>query len=141
MAEETLGAAGFAMRFVAAITLVLLTFNPSGWSYFHWVAEGFPKITAVEALAGIALVIGWIVFVTATMRSLGAGGVLLTLAFFAALVWVVVDFGWLELGNTRAVVWIALFVIAAILAMGMSWSHIRRRLTGQADVDEVDANN
>ena len=139
MAEDQLGAGGFAVRFVTAIVLVLLTFNPSGWSYFHWVADGFPKITAVEALAGIALLIGWIVFVTATMRSLGGGGVLLTLAFFAALVWVVVDFGWLELRNTHALVWIALLVIAAILAMGMSWSHIRKRMTGQTDVDEVDS--
>lgn len=139
MAEDQLGAGGFALRFAAAVVLVLLTFNPSGWSYFHWVADGFPKIDAVEALAGIALAIGWIVFATATMRSLGGGGVLLTAAFFAALVWVVVDFGWLELRNTRVLVWIALLVVAAILAMGMSWSHVRKRLTGQADVDEIDS--
>jgi len=25
-----------------------------------------------------------------------------------------------------------------ILAVGMSWSHIRRRLSGQADMDDVD---
>jgi hypothetical protein len=25
-----------------------------------------------------------------------------------------------------------------VLATGMSWSHIRRRLSGQADVDDVD---
>jgi hypothetical protein len=32
-----------------------------------------------------------------------------------------------------------LLVSAIILAIGLSWSHLRRRLTGQADVDEVDA--
>ncbi|MGB5773274.1 MAG: DUF6524 family protein [Sedimenticolaceae bacterium] len=31
-----------------------------------------------------------------------------------------------------------LVLLSAILAVGMSWSHIRRRLTGQIDVDEVD---
>jgi hypothetical protein len=35
--------------------------------------------------------------------------------------------------------WIVLLVFAIILAIGLSWSHMRRRLTGQADVDEVDA--
>jgi hypothetical protein len=35
--------------------------------------------------------------------------------------------------------WIVLFVFSMILAVGISWSHMRRRLTGQADVDEVDA--
>jgi Family of unknown function (DUF6524) len=29
-------------------------------------------------------------------------------------------------------------VVATILAIGMSWSHVRRRLSGQADVDDVD---
>ncbi len=138
MADEPLSVGGVAWRFVFALLLVVLTFNPSGRSYFHWVAAGFPASDAVKALAGIVLLIGWGVFLTATARSLGVVGVLLALAFFAALVWVAVQFGWLDAGNTRALVWVGLVVAAAILAMGMSWSHVRRRLTGQAAVDEVD---
>ena len=30
------------------------------------------------------------------------------------------------------------WMLAVILATGMSWSHIRRRLTGQFDVDDMD---
>jgi hypothetical protein len=30
------------------------------------------------------------------------------------------------------------FVICGILATGISWSHIRQRITGQVDVDEVE---
>ncbi|MBV6417939.1 MAG: hypothetical protein CMLOHMNK_02718 [Steroidobacteraceae bacterium] len=138
MTDETLGVGGVALRFAFALLLVLLTFNPTGHSYYHWLAADFPTIDAVKAFAGIVLLIGWVVFLTATARSLGVVGVLLALAFFAALVWVAVQFGWLDAGNTRALVWIGLVVAAAILAMGVSWSHIRRRLTGQADVDEVD---
>lgn len=138
MADETLGIGGLALRFAFALSLVLLTFNPSGHSYYHWLAADFPAIDAVKALAGVALLIGWVVFITATLRSLGSVGVLLALAFFAALVWVAVQFGWLQ-AQTRAFVWIGLVVAAAILAMGVSWSHLRRRLTGQADVDEVDS--
>ena len=139
MADDTPGVGGFALRFAFALLLVLLTFNPTGHSYYHWLAAGFPAIDALKALAGIALLIGWVVYLGATLRSLGATGVLLALAFFAALVWVAVQFGWLDTGNTRALTWIGLVVAAAILAMGMSWSHVRRRLTGQADVDEVDS--
>ena len=76
-------------------------------------------------------------YLLATVRALGIAGVLLALAFFAALVWVAVQFGWLE-AKARAFAWIGLVVAAAILAMGVSWSHFRRRFTGQADVDEVD---
>jgi hypothetical protein len=138
MAQDNIGFGGFGLRFVAALLLVLLTFNPSGWSFFHWVAAAIPDVTPLMALAGVALLIAWIVFLRATMRSLGVGGVLLALAFFGVLIWVVVWYGWLSMQNTRALVWIALVIVAAILSMGLSWSHIRRRLSGQADVDQVD---
>jgi hypothetical protein len=88
-------------------------------------------------LAGIALLIAWAVFVGATMRSIGVAGVLLFAAFFGALVWTAVFYGWLSLDNTSAMVWVGLLVLAAVLAMGMSWSHLRRQMSGQADVDEV----
>ena len=74
MAAESLGISGFGLRFVAALALVLLSFNPSGWSFYHWVAAAAPEITPPMALAAIALLIGWVVFLRATMRSLGVGG-------------------------------------------------------------------
>jgi hypothetical protein len=57
---------GFLMRAVLSLLLVLLTFNPSGYSYVHMVADGFPKVTPVEVVLGILLLIGWLVFLGAT---------------------------------------------------------------------------
>ncbi|MFO1426280.1 MAG: DUF6524 family protein [Steroidobacteraceae bacterium] len=48
-------------------------------------------------LAGIALVIGWGVYLSATLRSLGLMGMLLWAAFFGALVWTAVFYDWLSL--------------------------------------------
>jgi NADH:ubiquinone oxidoreductase subunit K len=129
---------GFLLRLLAAIVLVLCTFNPSGYSYYHWVATVFPHVTPVQAIVGIALLVGWIVYLTATMRSIGFIGVAIALAFFAAVIWLIASWGWLDPHNATAMTWVVLVVCAAILAVGMSWSHIRRRLTGQADVDEVE---
>jgi Family of unknown function (DUF6524) len=129
---------GFLLRLLAAIVLVLCTFNPTGYSYVHWVASVFPHITPAQAIAGIVLLVGWIVYLTATMRSIGLLGVTIGVAFFAAVVWLVVSWGWLDLHNANAMTWVALVVSAVILAIGMSWSHIRRRLSGQSDVDEVE---
>lgn len=137
MAREEMGIGGAFIRMVMALLLVLATFNPTGYSYFHWVQPDFPKVDAVKALAGVVLLIGWVIFFRSTMRSLGLIGVILALLFFGALVWVAVQYGWLESGNTRVFVWIGLFVIAAILGVGVFWSHVRKRLTGQTDVDEV----
>lgn len=137
-AMEKFTFAGFLLRLAGAIVLVLLTFNPTGHSYYHWLADGFPSVTPFEAVTGIALVICWVVFLTATARSIGLVGAGLALAFFAALIWLVSSWGWLNPRNPTAITWLVLIACSIILAIGMSWSHVRRRLTGQADVDEVD---
>ncbi len=131
---------GFVWRFVLALVLVLLTFNPSGTSYFHWVRDSIAagSFDPLQALAGVALAIGWVMFLRATHRSLGTIGLILTSAFFAALIWLLIDRGILDPDSGAAISWIVLVTIAAILAVGMSWSHIRRRLSGQVDVDDVD---
>jgi len=33
---------------------------------------------------------------------------------------------------------LVLAVVAIVLAVGMSWSHVSRRLSGQIDTDDVD---
>jgi hypothetical protein len=129
---------GFLLRLLAAIVLVLCTFNPTGYSYVHWVGTVFPHITPPQALVGIVLLVGWIIYLTATMRSIGVLGIILALAFFAAMIWLIASWGWVDPHNTTAMTWVVLLICAAILAVGISWSHIRRRLTGQADVDEIE---
>ena len=130
--------AGFIWRLLFAMALVLLTFNPTGHSYYHWLADGFPAVQPLEVVAGILLLIGWVVFVRTTLTSLGALGVGLMVALFAAIVWWVISRGWLDVGNRSAMAWIVLLVLGLVLGVGMSWSHIRKRLSGQASVDRAD---
>jgi hypothetical protein len=125
----------FFIRLLLALTLVLATWNPSGYSFVHWLIADWPKITAPLALAGVVIFIGWILFLHATLDSLGLLGVILAAAFFGTLTWVFFDMGWLTTGNT-VVNYVVLALIAAILALGMSWSIIWRRLSGQVDVEE-----
>lgn len=136
--NEQLDVSGFLLRAAFSLALVLLTFNPSGYSYVHMVSNGFPHVTPLEVVCGIALLIAWIVFLGATLKSIGLFGMLLAFALFAALIWLVISWGWLTLSDTHAIAWIGLIVLALILAIGMSWSHLYRRWTGQATVDEVD---
>ncbi|MBS0387710.1 MAG: hypothetical protein JSR15_04445 [Proteobacteria bacterium] len=137
MNSNSMGAGGALVRILAALALVLLTFNPSGHSFCHWLASGFPHVSATQAVVGLLLLIGWVIFVTATLRSLGLFGVLLLLALFAALVWLAVQDGWLHLNGSSALAWISVIATGLILGVGMCWSLVRRRLSGQTDVDEV----
>jgi uncharacterized membrane protein YjgN (DUF898 family) len=132
-----MGVLGVLARVLAALALVLLTFNPSGHSYLHWIAQAFPHLTPFQLVGGLLLLIGWITYTTATLRSLGLLGVTLLLALFAALLWLATDSGWLHLQGGTALAWVAVIVTGLILGIGMCWSFVRRRLSGQTDVDEV----
>ncbi len=137
---EKLTFTGFLLRAAFALTLVLLTYNPSGHSYAHMLQAGFPAVTPVEAVLGVLLLIGWFVFLRATLSSIGPLGMVLALALFAAVIWLIVSWGWVQLSNTGAIVWISLVVLSLILAVGMSWAHLYRRWSGQATVEDTDDN-
>ena len=130
----------YLIRLCAALALVFATYNPTGWSYFDWVKEAVRDWSLVDplmALGGIVLIVGWAVFLRATMRSLSAFGTLLAIAFFAVLIWLLITWFPGLTGNT-AIVYLLLIATAGVLSIGISWSHIRRRMTGQLDVDDPD---
>ncbi|TGD73483.1 hypothetical protein E4634_10660 [Mangrovimicrobium sediminis] len=131
-------AVSFLGRCVFALALVCGTYNPTDYSYVSWVLAEDTTFGPVPALVGVVLLIGWIIFLRATFLSLGWLGIILGAALFGCVVWLLVDLGWLSLDSGSAVTWVALILIALILAVGMSWSHIRRRLTGQFDVDDIE---
>ena len=128
----------FIVRFIFAVVVVFSTYNPEGVSYYHWIQEEFPSITVAKALIGVILLIGWVILIRATMGSLGAIGILLAVAFFGLLIWLVVDVIGLDTQSFRVVSYIVQIMIASVLSIGVSWSHIRRRISGQVDTDEVE---
>jgi hypothetical protein len=137
MATE-FNAGGFVGRWVFALALVLGTYNPTDYSYISWITTAGVTFGPVVALVGVALLIGWIIYLRATFKSMGWFGIVLGAAFFGCIIWLLVDVGWLSLESTNAFAWVVLVLLSLILAVGMSWSHIRRRLTGQFDVDDQD---
>ncbi|MCP5437134.1 MAG: hypothetical protein H6960_03130 [Chromatiaceae bacterium] len=141
MASNGFTLLSYLARLIAALVLVFATYNPSGYSYYHWFEQSLSDFNPLVALAGVVLLIGWVMFIRATLRSLGALGIILAVAFFGSLLWLVIDWGWVAPDNIDVISYIILALLAAVLATGVSWSHIRRRLTGQIDVDEIDDNN
>jgi hypothetical protein len=128
--------AGVMWRFFFAMLVVMGTYNPSGHSYFHWGIQHMRPFDPVKLLVGILLLIGWVIFVRATMRSLGGLGLILVSALCGALLWLVIDWGWIPRDSIMAVTYSVLLIISIILTIGMIWSHVRRLLSGQVDTDE-----
>jgi hypothetical protein len=133
-----LTASGIAIRFLFALLLVLLSYNPSGYSYFHWVYNTVSHITPYIVIAGIVLLIGWGVYIKATLNSLGFVGILVLAALFGSLVWLFIYWGWLSVTNISAMAWVIEILLSALLCVGMCWSHFTRRMSGQVDVDEIE---
>ena len=70
---ESFGIQGFVIRWIMAMFLVLATFNPSGYSYFHWITDLDDGDWVLKLLIGVVLVILYATFGLATQRSLAAG--------------------------------------------------------------------
>jgi hypothetical protein len=134
--NKSMTAGGFAIRVAFALVLVLLSYNPSGYSYYHWMVESFTVFNVLVIPAGIILLIGWSIYIRATIRSLGPWGLLLSFGLFASLLWVVIDFGLVAVNNVTALSWIIEIIMSIVLGVGMSWSHVRRKISGQVDVED-----
>ena len=134
---ESFGIQGFVIRWIMAMFLVLATFNPSGYSYFHWITDLDDGDWVLKLLIGVVLVILYATFGLATQRSLGRIGIAAWLLFFATVTWLLVDLGLIRIAGGGSFATVALVDLANILAIGLSWSYIRARLSGQADTNNV----
>ncbi|MDQ8162908.1 MAG: DUF6524 family protein [Gemmatimonadota bacterium] len=138
------GLGGIAARLLAALVLVFATYNPEGFSFYHWAIAPLWGQNAgtgpasVKFLAGILLLAGWGVFLNATRRSIGMGGAALVIAISGALVWILLDFGIVSAGSARGISYVVLFCLSVLLAVGMSWSHVSKAMSGQVDMDQTD---
>jgi hypothetical protein len=129
---------GFVFRWLAAFILLAATYNPTQYSYVKWVMTAQDSALSLQVLAGSLLLIGYLIYLRATLRSIGIFGVILVLALVGALLWVLYDMELLELENSSLNTWLGLLALSVVLGVGLSWSHVRRALSGQADMDDVD---
>ncbi len=129
---------GFVMRWAFAFGLLAVTFNPTQYNYVIWVQDYGGQNLSIAFLTGLLLLIGYIIYLRATLRSIGPLGMLLVLALIGAILWVLYDFGVLDIENSALNTWLGVFALSVVLGVGLSWSHVRRALSGQADMDDVD---
>ena len=79
--------AGFFMRLAGSLFLVLATYNPSGYSFTHWLKDAFSNsgLGPEHFVVGVILLIGWVILLTATQRSMGTLGLVLEALLFGYL--------------------------------------------------------
>ncbi|MDF3414242.1 hypothetical protein HKX54_07225 [Sulfitobacter sp. M57] len=129
---------GFILRWLCAFLLLSATFNPTPYNYISWVRSYGNANLSIAVLTGLLLGIGYIIYLRATLRSIGAAGMVLVMALVGACLWVLYDLGVLRLDDRNFNLWLGLGALSFVLGIGLSWSHVRRMLSGQADMDDVD---
>jgi len=129
---------GFLLRWLCALGLVAITYNPTPYNFTRWAMTDGQDQLSLTVLAGLVLLVGYIIYLRATLRSIGPLGMVLVLGIVGALLWVAYDFGLLDLQNRDLTTWIGVLALSLVLGIGLSWSIIRRKLSGQADMDDVD---
>jgi hypothetical protein len=127
----------FLYRWIFAFVLVAATYNPSQFNYVGWSIRNYQNTLSMVVLLGLMLVIAYIIYLRATLRSIGLLGMALVAMMVAAIIWVLEDYALLNLNDPDQTLWIGIFGLSIILGVGMSWSHVRRFISGQSDIDDI----
>lgn len=128
----------FLIRWLIAFVLIAATWNPTPINYVRWARANWDSQLPLAVLGGVILGIGYLIYLRATVRSIGIAGMLIVVALFAALVWVLIDFGILETGNSVTNQWLAIILASIVLGVGLTWSIVRRKISGQVDMDDLE---
>ncbi len=129
---------GFLLRWICAFVLLAVTYNPTALNYLSWARRHWDDQLPLTVLGGLLLAVGYVIYLRATLRSIGGLGMALVLALVGAILWVLVDFGLVDLSDPGLATWVGILALSLVLGVGLSWSIIRRRLSGQVDMDDVE---
>lgn len=129
--------AGFIVRMLLALFTVFGTYNPFGYSYYHWIGMEGAGHWTLKLFVGTLIAFLIYTHILATYRSMKLVGVLLVGLVQVTTVWALWDYGLLDLGNPTVVTLTLLTSVAATLGTGFCWSLVRYRLSGQVDSQNV----
>ena len=129
---------GFLIRWGFAFAMIAATYNPTRYNFWAWARNNFSEQLPLTVLFGLILFVAYVIYLRATLRSIGTFGMILVGSVFAALIWVLVDYGVLTLSDSQANAWLGILSLSLVLGVGLSWSFVRRAISGQFDVDDAD---
>lgn len=127
----------FLIRWLFIFGLLVATYNPTGYSYVHWLLVADSEYIPVKIFVGLILaLLLWFIWrmVMRTMRGLGA---MLGVLFFSSLTWMLESQGLFP--RSLPVIFVLLQAwVSAWFAVGLSIVLFRQHIAGHVTaVDEV----
>lgn len=129
----------FVTRLLGALFLVFSTYNPSGFSIWHWIRATWPEDWLLLVPILFAYFVAYVLTLRVTYRSLRFPGILLTIAMIGAVIWIGVSAGVIPLADGTDFGILVLFMFGGLIAVGLCWSAAYFSLTGQVSTDDLTA--
>jgi hypothetical protein len=127
----------FLARLFGVLFVVFSTYNPTGWSLWHWFENAWPRDWTLLVPIGVLYGVVYVILVRAAYRSLRPSGIALAIALLGSIVWVLVDAGIVALDSMGDLGVVLLYMSGGAIAIGMTWNFLWLRLTGQVIVDDL----
>lgn len=130
------GLVNVVVRWLFTLGVMFGAYNPSGRSYVHWVLRD-PAPRSLQVFVGCLIVTAFLVLGGAAIRALGYPGLVVLATLMVLFAGTVVQLGLIDLGDRTEVVLAVQALAASGLTLGLCWSALRARLSGQVDSDDV----
>ena len=125
----------FIIRMLLALFVVLSAYNPTGYSYVHWLTGGEGGFVS-KVVVGIIIFSLNVLFLVMAIDALKLLGISIVLVNYAAIVWWLHATGMIDFWRP-ATMWMSLLVgLATIHAAGLSYSLWLGRLSGLLHVSK-----
>lgn len=125
---------GYLIRTLGCFLLLFATWNPTGYSYAAWIGGDDGTRLSVRVAVSVILLAIYAAYLRIAWVALGAAG---TAAALAILVTGYVSLRHVGLLAPDAPFWsgyLVLILASLVLSVGVSWSHFKRRISGQSHV-------
>src|ERR1700676_4169064 len=123
----------FYRRTLLSAAVVFGAYNPSGYSYYHWIAAS-PRLTTVQLFVGILILIAAVALLRmayATVGYVGAATIVVMLGM--GIVFIVglglVTFDDIDITTYAVEVWVTLTI-----AIAVGWAFVQKRLSGERSI-------
>ena len=113
--------------------ILFATWNNSGYSYLSWLSRE-QHVTPLMAVTGIALLIAYVVLFRIAFVALGYRGLVAASMLLSGGLLILWQLGLIDLEALTSRIEFWLFVVAAILSIGLGWGAFQQRISGQNDV-------
>lgn len=127
----------FLVRLLVSFAFVFATYNPTGYSFYHWITDVGAGMLSLKAAVALAIAMTYyatfrVVFAAFRRSGLVVAG-LVAVLFVSEVVSIVVPQRSQPFWHFNILVsqYVILSAVAIVVSLGISWSHLIEQLTGQ----------